>query len=706
MLEKNENLQAALNPRSIAIFGATENRNRVGGRTLHYLTRFGYSGRILPINPSRTEVQGLTCYPSLEAIEGVPDLVVLALGSERTEEAVESCAAHGVKCAIVMSSGYAETGEAGRSSEARLTAIARKSGMRLVGPNSQGLANFSTGAVANFSTMFMEVPPQDGPIAIVSQSGAGSAMPYALLRERGYGVRYLMATGNDAEATTTDLVDEVLEDGFIRVVLLYVESVRDAALLARVAEKARARGIAIIALKAGSSIKGMAAASSHTGALASEDAVVSAFFERHGIYRVNDIHELVNAVPLYLQARGVGEGRTLVMSHSGAVGVVCADLAERLGLTLPDLRPATVKRLREILPSFGAAQNPLDLTAGLLSDSSLFDRALNVLAEASEIDVLHIGMPVAGEGYDIEGFAASSAEIGERLGKPFVVSGPQPAVLKIFADRGLPVYQNDSDALRAIHQYVEHRRHFSAKAQRLSVDRGEPTFYPARDVPTLSEDESLKLVSAAGISVVEHRICRDLQEAKAAFRTFAGPCVLKGCSPSLPHKSEHGLVWLGLNTEDAVEAAFEECARRLHSLGIEGTVIVARMEKGLRELVIGARRDPVFGPVVLLGDGGKYVEILKDHEILVAPFTAEEARSALRKLRIWPILQGARGEAAVDIDALCRSASLLGDLMLREPTIASIDMNPILARADGAVVLDALVTTEGAPGAAAKEAGE
>jgi acyl-CoA synthetase (NDP forming) len=699
------NLRAALDPGSIAILGATENRNKVGGRIVHYLTRFGYCGKIFPINPTRTEVQGIACYPSLEAINEIPDVAVLALGAERTEEAVESCAARGIKCAIVMSSGFAETGEAGRRREARLAAIAHQSGMRLVGPNAQGLANFSSGAVANFSTMFMEVPPKDGPVAIISQSGAASAMPYALLRERGYGVRYLIATGNDAETTTADLAQEVLEDPFIRVVLLYIESVRDAELLARVAEKARARRIAIVALKAGSSVKGMAAANSHTGALASEDAVVSAFFERHGIWRVSDIHELVTAVPLYLQDRETREGRTLVMSHSGAVGVVCADLAERLGLALPDLGAETVKQLREILPSFGAAQNPLDLTAGLLSDSSLFHRALTVLAEAPEIDIVHIGMPVAGEGYDIDGFAASAAEIGARTGKPLAVSGPQPAVLKVFADRGLPVYQNDSDALRAIHQYAEHRKRLSLRVEPLP-GRGEPTFRPPSGAAALSESESLALVGAAGIPIAEHRVCRDLQEALDAFRALAGPCVLKGCSSSLPHKSEHGLVWLGLGTEDAVKEAFEACARRMRSLGVEGTVIVARMEKGLRELVIGARRDPIFGPVVLIGDGGKYVEILKDHQLLVPSFSAEDARSALRKLRIWPILNGARGEAPADIDALCRAASALGDLILRETAIAAIDMNPILAKADGAVVLDALVTVEGAPGAATREAAE
>lgn len=693
-------LSAALNPGSVAVLGATEDRNKVGGRPIYYMNRFGYRGSIFPINPSRAEVQGFTCHPDLGALDQAPDLAIVAVSADRTEGAVRACVDRGVRAAIIMSSGFGETGESGRQRESDLVRIASRSGMRLIGPNAQGIANFYAGAVANFSTIFMEVPPADGPVAIISQSGAASAMPYALLRERGIGVRYLMATGNDADVTVADFVDEVLEDPAIRVILLYLEAIRDAEVLAAAAAKARAKGVAIIALKSGTSAKGIAAASSHTGALATEDAVVTAFFRRHGIWRVRDIDELVSAVPLYLQGRAVGAGRTLVMSHSGAVGVVCADAAERLGLPMPDLSPQTCARLRDILPAFGAAQNPLDLTAGLLSDSSMFGNALAALAADDNIDVMHIGMPVAGEGYDIDGFAKAAGAVGSQVGKPVVVSGPQRNVLEVFTRWKLPTYQSDTGALRAIRQYVGHSHSLAARPAP-SGRAFDSSLLGGSVGPILSEADSLRLLESTGISIVRHRLCRSLAEAVATFREFGGPCVVKASSADIPHKTELGLVWLNLRDEAAVESAYGTCLERMQALGAEGSVIVAQMRTGLREMVVGARRDPTFGPVVLVGDGGKYIEVLKDYELLVPPFALEEARAALERLRIWPILQGARGEPAADVEAICRATVALGDLIVALPRIESIDVNPVLVNpvGEGAVALDALISLH--PGATA-----
>ncbi|MBI2313670.1 MAG: acetate--CoA ligase family protein [Betaproteobacteria bacterium] len=689
----------ALNPASVAIIGATDNRNKVGGRPIYYMKRFGYRGIIYPINPGRAQVQGVRCYPDLAALPEVPDLAVVAVSADRAMHAVRDCAERGVKVAVVMSSGFGETGKAGRKIERELVQNAARRGMRLIGPNAQGIANFSSGAVANFSTMFMEVAPEDGPIAIISQSGAASVMPYALLRERGLGVRYLMATGNDADVTVADLVDAVIEDPEIRLVLLYLESIKEAEALAAAAEKARARGVAIVAMKSGTSAKGISAASSHTGALATEDGVVSAFFRRHGIWRVRDVNEMVSAAPLYLSGRSPGQGRMLVMSHSGAVGVMCADTAERLGISVPDLSTETSRRLQEIVPSFGAIHNPVDLTAGLLSDGSMFGKALNVLLEDANVDVVHIGIPVAGEGYDVEGFAQSAAEISARAGKPVVISGPQTAVLKIFAGKGLPTYQNDTEALRSLKQYVDHRGLLSRRPAMQNAAPG--VALDAGTAPLLSEADSLKLLAGAGISVVAHRVCNSLEEARRALKALGGRCVLKACSAEVPHKSEHGLVWLGINSDAEIEAAYEACVRRMGELGVRGSVVVARMESGRRELVIGARRDPTFGPVVLVGDGGKYIEALKDCELLAAPFAEDEVLQALKRLRIWPILTGVRGEPAVDLNAVCGAAVALGGLISALPQIESIDMNPVMVKeaGGGAIVLDALVTlATGSPG--------
>jgi acyl-CoA synthetase (NDP forming) len=380
------------------------------------------------------------------------------------------------------------------------------------------------------------------------------------------------------------------------------------------------------------------------------------------------------------------------MSHSGAVGVVCADSAERLGLPLPDLAPDTARKLQALMPSFGTAQNPVDLTAALLGDSSLFGKALEVLAADANMDLVQIGMPVAGQGYDLEGFARSAAEVAARVGKPMVVSGPQRPVLEFFSRQGLPTFQSDTEALRALKQYAAHRELLAETPPPAPPPAGAKLEAGLSGV--LSEAESLRLLAQAGIPVVEHRECRSLEEALRAFRDIGRRCVLKACSRDVPHKSEHGLVWLALDSEARIEAAYRECEAKLGALGVRGTVLVAEMRSGRRELLVGARRDPTFGPLLVVGDGGKYVEALKDHELLCAPVSEDEVARALARLRIWPILAGTRGEAPADTAALGRAAAALGNLLLALPEIESVDMNPVMigAAGEGARVLDALVT--------------
>ncbi len=291
--------QAATSPRSVAIVGASENANKIGGRPIRYLREFGFQGAVYPVNPAREVVQGLPSFPTIDALPEAPDLAVIAVPAPEVPFVLEACAAREVKVAVVMSSGFGETTE-GRDKQSKLVSIARASGMRLFGPNSQGIANFATGSVASFSTMFSEVAAKDGPVAIISQSGAMSVLPYALLRAEGIGVRYSHATGNECDLTTADFTAAVATDPDVRAILLYFEFIADPERLADAASAARARGVPIIALKAGRSEIGQRAAASHTGALATEDRVIDAFLAHHGIFRARDVRELVNAVPLHL----------------------------------------------------------------------------------------------------------------------------------------------------------------------------------------------------------------------------------------------------------------------------------------------------------------------------------------------------------------------------------------------------------------------
>lgn len=689
-------LRTSLAPQSIAIIGASENPHKIGGRPVAYLQRFGYRGTVYPINPSRAEIQGHKSFASLRDLPSAPDLAIVAVPGRSAVEAVEACAEKGVGVAVVMTSGFGETGPEGRKQQDRMVAAARAAGMRLVGPNTQGIANFANGAVASFATMFSEIAPMDGPVGIVSQSGAMSVVPYALLRERGIGVRHSHATGNEADLTVADFALAVAQDPDVKLLLLYMEAVADPETLEEAARIARRRDLPIVVLKAGSTSGGAAAASSHTGALATEDRVVDAFFRQQGIWRVNDMHGLVNAAELYLKGWRPAGRRLVAISNSGASCVMAADLAERNKLPLGSFESEVREGLRKALPEFAATANPVDLTAALLTNNRLFGDILPILSKSQAADLFYIAIPIAGTGYDVPSFAADTAAFTAQTGKPTVAAIPQSAIAKIFRDRGVPTFAYDSHAIEALAQLAGHVE-LMRRPVATPLDIVAPQV-PAGAEPFLSEWDSMAVLKASGLPVVGQYLCHSADEAGAAFAALGSKAVIKACSAALPHKSEYGLVLLNIASADATRTAFDTIAGKLKAMALpfEG-VIVAQMVRANREFVLGARWDAQFGAVIMLGDGGKYVEALKDYALLRHPFSLDDATEALRSLRIAPLFKGVRGEPPITLEPLAAMAQRLGALMhAARDSIASIDLNPVMAT-DGAtdgnqfVIADALI---------------
>jgi acyl-CoA synthetase (NDP forming) len=690
-------LKAALDPRSVAIIGASENPNKVGGRPVHYLDKFGFKGKIFPINPSRPEVQGHTCYKSLDDLPEAPEMVIVAVAGDNAIGAVEDCAAHGVKVAVVMASGFGEVDAvAGKAKERRMVEAARKTGMRIVGPNSQGLANFGTGAIASFSTMFMDMDRAEGHVAMLSQSGALSTVPVGFLRQRGIGVRHTHATGNDADITVGELAVAVAEDPEVKLLLLYLESIPETKYLEELAALALDRDLPIIALKSGRSEAGRQAAQSHTGALANEDRVVDAFFESRGIWRAPDMRGLVEATELYLKGWKPRGRRLVAISNSGAVCVMTADAASAVGMPMAKLSAETDRKLKGILPSFATTTNPIDLTAALLSNSRLFGDILPVLAEDPAADAFLIGVPVAGPGYDVEAFARDAAAFGNKTRKPLVIAATQKSVADQFASEGSSVFPTETEAVTALHQFLAHRelmaRTATRKAERARI---KAPLISSASTSMLNEADSLALLASRGIPVVAHRLCRTRAEAIVAFESIGGPVVVKGCSSDIAHKSELGLVKLGITNREEAGEIWSEMESIIHKQGARfDGVIVAAMARGRREIMIGAHRDGVFGPVVAVGDGGKYVEIFRDTALLLPPFSRDEVRQALGRLKIAPLLAGVRGEPPMDVDALCEAVLQIGELMLDPAArVISLDLNPVLSDSagKGCVVVDAVV---------------
>lgn len=513
---------------------------------------------------------------------------------------------------------------------------ARANGMRLIGPNTQGLANFATGAILSFSTVFRDPSPLNHPIAVVSQSGSMAVVPALLLARMGLGIRHAHATGNEADVTAPELAAAVAADPAVRLVLLYVESIRQADALVELADVARRRDVTVVALKAGRSAAGEQAAQSHTGALANEDRVVDAFLDRIGIWRVHDSRELVAAAEMHLHEVRPPGARTVVLSQSGASCVQAADAAAQHDLPLAELTPASTAALVEILPGYATTSNPIDLTGALLNDSSLFSKVLPVLAADPGVDAVVVALPVIGVGYDIETLAADSAAFSS-TGKVLVAGITNPTSAEAFRRAGVIVYNTEVQAVEALSQAV----HARARAARGRTGPVLGLLHPANASAAEDEATSLHTLAAYGVPVVAHHLCADADAAVAALHAIGGPVVLKGCSSRIAHKSDLGLVILGLNSETEVTAAFTTIAERLAQADPKAPgVLVAPLVPGRHEVMIGGRRDPIFGPMVLVGDGGTQVEALDDVAVLAPPFAREDVRQALGRLRVAPALFG------------------------------------------------------------------
>ncbi|MDD2547057.1 MAG: acetate--CoA ligase family protein [Burkholderiaceae bacterium] len=686
-------LASALHPRSVAIIGASDNVHRIGGRPIYYMQRHGYQGRVYPIHPERTTIQGHPSYATLADLPEVPDLALVVVGGDKAVAAVEACAARGVRSAVVIASGFGETGPAGMAQQQQMVATARAAGMRLFGPNTQGLANFGSGAIAGFSTMFIEVPPKDGPVGIVSQSGGMCSMAYGLVRGRGIGVRHVHATGNEADVSVGELAWAVAHDPEVRLLLLYLESIAHPEMLAATAAYARERDLPIIAVKAGRSAGGQKAAASHTGSLANEDRTVDAFFRHHGIWRVRDPHAQALAAQAYLKGWRPEGKRLVVISNSGASCVMGADAAEDTGLVLAELSPPTVAAVAAKLPGFATAQNPIDVTAALLSNSGLFGDVLPAVARDPAADLFFLNIPVAGAGYDVDTFARDAAAFEAATGKPVAVAAWQENVAAAFQAHGIATFANEGDAIGVLAQVAHHTA--LMRKPRAAWPPLPNVSLPAGAQGFLNEVQSLELLARHGIPVVPLQLCTTAEAARAAFDALGGPAVVKACSADIPHKSEHGLVALNVQTREDAGAWFERFWQKMSELGArrEG-VVVAALRKGRRECMVGARLDPVFGPVVVVGDGGKYVEALKDVAVLLPPFSPADVEQALRTLRMAPLLDGVRGDPPLDVAALAAIAVAVGTVIAgANGTIASIDLNPVMVGAvgEGAVVVDALV---------------
>ena len=690
-----DSLAALLHPRSIAVIGASDDPARIGGRPLAYTRDAGFAGPVYPVNRRRASIQNLPAFPDIAAVPEPVDTAIIAVPAAAVVETAAACAAAGVKAAVIFSAGFAETGEDGRRQQQALSAIAAESGMRIVGPNCLGVYNSANGFFGTFTTTLEAARPAPGGVGLVSQSGAYGSHLSLLATRRRIGIRFWVTTGNECDVDVAETIGWLARHPDISVITAYVEGVADRGRLLAALADARERGKPVILQKVGRTGIGADAVRSHTAALAGSDAVYDGVFRQFGVHRARDAEEMLDVT--YAAAFGAfpATRRVGLMSISGGVGVQMADEAVACGLDVAPMSDRAQTRLKAKLP-YASPRNPVDITAQAFNDLDLIRSNLDVMLEEGGYDTIVAFFTFVAAA---EGMVAPIREIlhDARRRRPdhllvLSIVGP-PDVVRRYEAAGCPVFEDPSRAVRAVAALARLRESFDRPA---AAPAPPSTAAPLPPAP-IGEADARRVFAEAGLPVIESRRCRTAREAVQAAEAFGFPAALKIASPDIVHKSDAGGVALGLGSAAAVAEAFAAvtgAARAAHpDARLEGVLVSPMAGDGV-EMILGVQHDPTFGPVVLCGLGGVFVETLGDVAFRAAPFDAAEARRMVGELRGLPLLTGARGRPPADVDALADALAALSRFAaVHADRIASAELNPVLVRpaGQGVVALDALI---------------
>jgi acyl-CoA synthetase (NDP forming) len=687
-------LTPLLSPRSVAILGASNDPVRIGGRPLAYMLAQKFAGAIYPVNPNRAEVQGVKAYPSVADLPETPDVAIIAVPAEFAVQAVEDLAKRGTKGALMFTAGFAEVDAKGEAEQDRMVAIARAHGMRILGPNCLGVFDVRTSYYATFSSSFDSGWPVPGRIGIASQSGAYGTHLYTLARNRGIGASICIMTGNEADVTVGECIGWLAENPEVDVIAVYAEGIREAPGLIAAFEVARAAKKPIIMQKVGRSELGTKAAKSHTASIAGNDAVTEAVMAEFGVLRARNSEEMLDIAHTATR-RIYPVGNTLgVITLSGGAGVLISDVAESVGLAMPEMPQDAQARLKELV-TFCAPRNPVDATAQVGNDLSLLSKFTESLVrDGGYSSILGFFTMVASarrwpamrEQLDLV-----RTKYTDRLYVLSLIAQPD-RIRELEAD-GWICHEDPTRAVVAIDAMGRLGASFAAHAA-LPAPVIAPVTLPAA---TPSEAEAKRLLAAAGIASAPEQACASAAEAVAAAERFGFPVVMKILSADIMHKSEIGGVLLDVADAAAVRDGYDTLLARAKQAAptarIEG-VLVAKQLKGGVECIMGIHRDPVFGPMAMFGLGGIFVEILKDVVFRRCPFGIDVAEAMIGAIKGAPLLRGARGRPPADMKALAEMLSRLSAFAVAAgPKLASIDLNPVFAMPEGqgAFAADAVI---------------
>ncbi len=673
-------------PRRVAVLGVSRSPEKLGHRLLRNLLAWEFPGEVFPVNPRGEAILGVKCVPRVQDLPGGLDLALVSLPAPAVVDAVRALGALGCRAAVVLTSGFGETGEAGRAGQRELARIARSTGVRIVGPNCMGVVNVAGRLNGSY---FWDVPRQPGGISFVSQSGAYGGLFFREVRARGLGVAKFLSIGNQVDLGFTECLDWLAADPETRVVALFVEAVRDGAGFVEAARRVT-RGKPVVAFKVGRGRAGQRAAGSHTGSLAGEYATYLAAFAAAGIVIAGETEEFFDALEALdaHAARPPASDAVAILTVSGGPSVAAADAAEAAGLRVPALSEGLRQRLREHLPAFGADGNPVDMTPQM--EPGGFAPTVHLVLGAPEMAgavAIDIGLDHAAYG---EAVAAAQAATG----KPVVAcTADTPEVDRRLRAAGIPIFPTPERAVRA------YRALWARVAGR---HRAAPASRPPRPLPAplaaalagaagpLPHEVSRALLQHYGVGFPAEGTAASVEDALSVAGQIGYPVVVKTARAGLLHKTEAGGVILNVRDGSALREACRALAERF---GPAPVLVQQQVAPGL-ELLVGGRRDPLFGPTVVFGLGGVFAELLREVSVRLAPLGPDEATAVLREGRAAAALRGFRGTPPCDDGTLAVVLVGVGDLLVDQPAISEVDVNPLIARGDLAVAVDALIIVE------------
>ncbi len=686
-------LEMFTNPRGVAVIGASPTPGKLGHAVLQNIIQYGYKGQVYPINPKASEILGLKSYPSVVDVPGPVDLAVVLIPAQAVPGVIEACGQKGVTGAVIISAGFREVGREGRQLEKELIEVARRNGVRLIGPNVLGIIDTTIGLNASFAAGM----PRKGQIAFMSQSGALCTSILDIALGQGIGFSRFYSIGNKADLNEIDFLRAWAEDPETKVIAAYLEGITNGSEFVQVARKVT-RMKPVVSIKSGTTSAGSRAASSHTGTLAGSEKAYDAAYKQAGVVRAGSVQDLFDYAQAFARQPLPENDAVAVVTNAGGPGIMASDAIERSGMRLASLTPEIQQKLRAALPAAASVVNPLDV----LGDAPADRYALAIEAALSDPNVGVVLVVLTPQtATQIPETARVLGELARKYKKPtFAAFMGDQAIrpsLEILAEYSVPNYQVPERAVAAITAMWHHHHWLNTPEpsyEALEVDR--PRVRQVIDKvraegrATAGDTEAKDILAAYGVPLPKSTLAKDADEAVAAAQAIGYPVVMKIASPDILHKTDIGGVKLNLNSESDVRDAFDLIYYRATRHMPEATIWgcqVQQMVKGGKEVIIGMNRDPQFGPLLMFGLGGVYVEALKDVTFRVAPIDRRDAREMLSEIRAYKLLRGVRGEKPSDLEAIADTLVQVSQLATDFPEIVELDINPLLVFSAGQGVL-------------------